>query len=50
MGQKPNYKQGLMLKRRGLDPKDYEVIRDFYGSIWFRHVRTGKIKIIDRLN
>jgi len=50
MEQKPTYYQGMLLKRRGLDPKEYVVVKVFYGSIWFRNVRTGKIKIIDKKN
>ena len=50
MEQKPTYYQGLLLKRRGLDPKDYVVVKALYGSVWFRNVHTGTIKIIDKKN
>jgi len=50
MRQKPTYDQGLLLKRRGLDPKDYVVIRVLYGSTWFQNIHTGQIKILDKKN
>lgn len=48
--QKPNTRQRVLLKRRGLDPKDYVVVKALYGSVWFRNIRTGTIKIIDKKN
>lgn len=39
-----------MLRRRGLDPKNYEVIKDTYSSLYLRDLRTGAIKIITKMN
>ena len=47
---KPTYDQKLMLRRRGLDPKDYVVVRETYGSTWFLNLKTWKYKIIDKRN
>lgn len=39
-----------LLKRRGLDPNEYVLVRALYGSIWVKNTRTGTVKIIDKLN
>lgn len=45
---KPTYGQGLLLRRRGLDPKDYVVIRALNSSVWFKNIHAGVIKIVDK--
>ena len=47
---KLTYNQGRLLKKRGMDPNDYVVVRALYGSIWVRNIHTGRIKIIDKQN
>lgn len=42
--------QYIMLRRRGLDPKNYEPIKETYGSVYFRDKRDGSIKIINKKN
>ena len=37
-----------MLKRRSLDPDLYEFVKETYTSVYFRHIFTGKIKIVDK--
>lgn len=49
-GKKLNSRQKPMVKARGLNPDDYVVIRDLYGSLWLKNVRTGQIKIINKKN
>lgn len=48
MLEKPNENQRAMLRRRGLNWKDYWVVRATLISVWFKHKRTGVIKIIDK--
>ena len=50
MHDKPNKLQAELLRRRGLDPKDYVVIRVLYDSVWFKNIHTGYVKIIDKRN
>ena len=35
-----------MIRRRGLDPKNYDVIKDTLTSLYLRDRRTGKVKIL----
>ena len=39
-----------IIRRRGLDPNNYEVIKDTITSLYLRDKRTGKIKIITKRN
>ena len=39
-----------MLRCRGLDPKNYTFVKESYGSLYVRDIRTGKIKIIYKQN
>lgn len=32
-----------MLRRRGLDPKNYVFLKNTYTTVYFRDIRTGKI-------
>lgn len=50
MYQAPDVRQRELLKRRGLDPKEYVVVKALYGCVWFKHIPSGRIKIIDKKN
>ena len=39
-----------MIRRRGLDPKDYDVIKDTFTSLYLRDRRTGKVMILYKRN
>lgn len=39
-----------MLHVRGLDPRNYELVKETYGSLYIRHKATGVIKIINKCN
>lgn len=43
---KPNANQSTMIRRRGLDPKNYRVIKDTWCSLYLLDVRYNKVKII----
>lgn len=45
-----NSRQRTMLQRRGLDPKNFKVIRETYVSLYLRDLRNGRIKIIMKQN
>ena len=49
-GKPPNSNQATMLRRRGLDPKDFVVVKDTYVSLYVRDLRNGRIKIINKNN
>lgn len=40
----------IMLRRRGLDPKNFEMVKETYGSVYFRDRRNGTIKIVNKKN
>lgn len=40
----------VMLRRRGLDPKNYEFLKETYASLYLRDKRSGKVKIICKQN
>ena len=42
--------QKLMLRRRGLDPKDYVLIKSTYGALYVRNIHTGVVKILNKRN
>ena len=42
--------QKVMLRRRGLEPKDYLVIKETYGALYVRNIHTGIMKIINNCN
>lgn len=46
----PNEQQKALLRRRGLDWKDYLVVKALYGCVWFIHRKTGRVKIINKHN
>lgn len=43
MAIKMKYYHKEMLRKRGLDPKNYELVKNTYTSVYFRDIRTGKI-------
>ena len=50
MEKKLTYNQKLMLKRRGMNPDHYVVVKELYSSLWVKNVLTGKVKIINKHN
>lgn len=50
MLRKPTENEKGLLRRRGFDWKDYLVVRATYATVWFKHKRTGRIKIVDKNN
>ena len=42
--------QKVMLRRRGLDPKNFVLARETYAVLCVRDVRTGKIRPINKCN
>jgi len=47
---KPNRTQRVMIKRRGLDPKDYVFVKETYVALYIRNIHTGIVKIINKHN
>lgn len=47
---KLNKNQWAMLRRRGLDPKQYSFVKETYGSLYVRNINDGQIKIINKKN
>lgn len=45
-----NNNQCTMLRRRGLDPQNYVVIKDTYTTLYLRDIRDGSVKIITKYN
>ena len=50
METKLTYNQKTMLRKRGLNPDDYVVVKDTYVSLTVRNVHTGQLKIIVKQN
>jgi hypothetical protein len=48
--QRLNSNQISVLRRRGLDPKNYVLVKETYGSLYVRDTCSGKIKIINKKN
>ena len=42
--------QQTMLRRRGLNPNDWELVKNTYVSLYIRNIHTGRIKIINKQN
>lgn len=42
--------QQTMLRRRGLNPNDWELVKSTYGSLYIQNIHTGRIKIINKQN
>lgn len=45
-----NRNQRVMLEKRGLDPKNFEFVKETYAVLYLRDIRTGAIKIINKNN
>lgn len=39
-----------MLHVRGLDPRNYELVKETYGSLYIRDKATGVVKILNKKN
>lgn len=46
----PNAHQRAIIKRRGLNPADYLVVKDLNYTLIIKHRVTGRIKLLDRNN
>ena len=46
----PNANQKAMIRRRGLDPDKYLVVRDTFASLYIRDKLSGRIKILYKQN
>lgn len=42
--------QKAMLKRRGMDPNHYVVVKDIYSALWVKNIFTGSVKILNKHN
>ena len=42
--------QKAMLRRRGLDPKDYVFVKETFGALYVRNIHTGLLKILNKNN
>lgn len=47
-GKSPTRKQKMILEDRGLNHKDYVVLKDLVNSMAVKHRRTGEIKIVEK--
>lgn len=47
---RPNSDQCVMIRRRGMDPKNYRVIKDTYVSLYLYDLRFKKVKILYKYN
>lgn len=45
-----NSTQREILRRRGMDPRNYELVKALYGSLYVRDTRTGKVIVINKQN
>jgi hypothetical protein len=45
-----NRNQRLMLEKRGLDPKNFEFVKETYAVLYVRDIRTGMMKILNKNN
>lgn len=48
--QKLTPRQRELLRRRGMNPDNYVLIRALYSTLYLKDIRTGKIKIITKNN
>ena len=44
------HNQKTMLQRRGMDPRNFVVIKDTYTSLYLRDVRDGTVRILFKFN
>lgn len=47
---RPNSNQCTIIRRRGLDPINYVVLKETYTSLYLRDQRDGTVKIITKNN
>jgi hypothetical protein len=47
---KPDSRQREFLRKRGMNPDDYVVVRALYGSLWVKNIHTGIVKILNKAN
>ena len=47
---KLTYNQKAMLKRRGMNPDHYVVVKDLYSSLWVKNILTGAVKVVNKSN
>lgn len=40
----------IMCRRRGLDPDNYRVVKETYGTLYLLDLRYNKIKVIQKWN
>ena len=48
--QKLTYRQRELLRRRGLNPDHYVLVRALYSTLYLKDIKTGKIKVITKNN
>ncbi len=48
--QKLTPRQRELLRRRGLNPDNYVLVRALYSTLYLKDIRTGRIKIITKNN
>ena len=39
-----------ILRRRGMNPDHYVVVKELYGSLWVKNIHTGNVKVINKHN
>jgi hypothetical protein len=44
------HRHRAMLQRRGVDPKNYALIKETYSSVYLRDLRDGSLKILYKFN
>ena len=47
---KPTGNQCALIRRRGLDPNNYVVLKETYSSLWLKDLRFNKVKILYKRN
>lgn len=48
MEKTPTRYQRIMMKKRGLNWRDWVLIKDTFTSIYFRNIHTGQVKLIGK--
>ena len=44
----PTTNQRTMIRKRGMNPNDYVVVKNTYTSLYIKNIHTGVIKILER--
>ena len=47
---KPHGNQRTMIRRRGMNPDHYVVVKDLYSALWIKNIYTGSVKILNKHN